>query len=921
MSAPEEFVTLRRDAERLEDQLSHASSRSEALDIAIKAAETSMKALSLVQDPAERAACRSRAEQYMREAERIKHDEDWRSRVKSPPTWLKVEVPPTPRTTAGTQAAVATKVRQLPVPLNSRKLSTREKIIVTKAGFLNGVKFPEWSSDPSPKEFELADGEDLFFDEASELPLSEFQEDVLDSWKRPQDALPPPSWFQGDKSNLGPTMGFFRNIDLVQDAATDCSVVASLCAGVARVQNGHPRMLQNVMHPFNFETGGPIMSKNGKYIVSMNFNGCQRRVVIDDRIPTSSTNRVIHVIDRNNPGLLWPALIEKAYLKVRGGYDFPGSNSGTDLWILTGWIPEQIHLQGDDLELDRLWSRMLNAFSYGDVLVTMGTGKMSDKTERALGLASEHDYAVLDLREVGGQRLMLVKNPWVEGTSWRGRSRRSERSQEMSPEGPRISLDEETGSNDSPRDLLNEKDLPPGTFWMDLDSVQQYFESVYLNWNPGLFKYRQDAHFEWDFSKTHDDNGFCKSRGPTASLQHNPQFTVTTSQRKDVWILLWRHFQNSVPEDATAEDIESGRHYIDLSGYITLAAFSAQGRKVMLSERYIQKGWYVDSPQTLLKLENCEPGKPYTIVPLEQDLPANKHSFTICTFSNSPVELNHAIPRYAHLTHVNGSWTQQSAGGNTQNPTYCDNPQYTITVPKKTNISLLLEASNPKYNVNVRLLHSGGERVFNMRKKDIIADSTVYRQGCCIAELDELDPGKYTAICSTFDPQQLGDFTLRIDSAEQTFAKLLPREGAGRIRFEVKGAAFKEGMTKIAAPMVPHRLVNFYAIARQAAPASGHGRSGSRSHIRLSVEHGREPSRFVRIESNNGEYSDTSGGAVRTDAIDLGPNDRMLVSQGCMLVLDRMYVSSENLEETFQVELYMDQPNAIAVGPWRAWDD
>lgn len=171
MNTPEDFATLRRDAERLGDQLSHASSRSEALDIAIKAAETSMKALSLVQDPTERAACRSRAEQYMREAERIKHDDNWRSIVKSPPAWLKVEVPPTPRTTAATQAAAATKVRQLPVPLNSRKLSTREKIIVTKAGFLNGVKFPEWSNDPSPKEFELADGEDLFLYVSLNYPL------------------------------------------------------------------------------------------------------------------------------------------------------------------------------------------------------------------------------------------------------------------------------------------------------------------------------------------------------------------------------------------------------------------------------------------------------------------------------------------------------------------------------------------------------------------------------------------------------------------------------------------------------------------------------------------------------------------------------------------------------------------------------
>jgi hypothetical protein len=76
-----------------------------------------------------------------------------------------------------------------------------------------------------------------------------------------------------------------------------------------------------------------------------NFNGCYRLVVVDDRLPVSKSKRILHIIDRNNPCLLWPALLEKAYLKVRGGYDFPGSNSNTDLWIIAGWIPEQVFLQ------------------------------------------------------------------------------------------------------------------------------------------------------------------------------------------------------------------------------------------------------------------------------------------------------------------------------------------------------------------------------------------------------------------------------------------------------------------------------------------------------------------------------------------------------------------------------------------------
>jgi calpain-7 len=97
-----------------------------------------------------------------------------------------------------------------------------------------------------------------------------------------------------------------------------------------------------------------MISGSGRYIFRLHFNGCYRKVVIDDRLPYSDSTRTLHVVDRQNPGLLWPALLEKAYLKVQGGYDFPGSNSGTDLWVLTGWIPEQIFLQRCVFNFDSL---------------------------------------------------------------------------------------------------------------------------------------------------------------------------------------------------------------------------------------------------------------------------------------------------------------------------------------------------------------------------------------------------------------------------------------------------------------------------------------------------------------------------------------------------------------------------------------
>jgi calpain-7 len=44
-------------------------------------------------------------------------------------------------------------------------------------------------------------------------------------------------------------MSTSRPIDLVQDAATDCSVVASLCAGIARAERGHDEVSRpSILH-------------------------------------------------------------------------------------------------------------------------------------------------------------------------------------------------------------------------------------------------------------------------------------------------------------------------------------------------------------------------------------------------------------------------------------------------------------------------------------------------------------------------------------------------------------------------------------------------------------------------------------------------------------------------------------------------
>ena len=80
------------------------------------------------------------------------------------------------------------------------------------------------------------------FSNKPDLRLYAAQLKVFDGWKRAAEALPPPAWYTPQERRAGPTMSSSRTIDLVQDAATDCSVVASLCALVARGERGHAKV-------------------------------------------------------------------------------------------------------------------------------------------------------------------------------------------------------------------------------------------------------------------------------------------------------------------------------------------------------------------------------------------------------------------------------------------------------------------------------------------------------------------------------------------------------------------------------------------------------------------------------------------------------------------------------------------------------
>lgn len=142
-------------AERLASQVLRSSSKDEALDTAISAADTLMKALRIVRDPNEKARLSTRFKQLLEEAELIKRSKNWQHEIGSLHGSLGLSSP---------EAIPVTKfaVKVLREPVSSNVMSKAEQILLLKAGYLSGFKFPPWTSSPSPAEFERGETGELF---------------------------------------------------------------------------------------------------------------------------------------------------------------------------------------------------------------------------------------------------------------------------------------------------------------------------------------------------------------------------------------------------------------------------------------------------------------------------------------------------------------------------------------------------------------------------------------------------------------------------------------------------------------------------------------------------------------------------------------------------------------------------------------
>ncbi|KAI1355677.1 PALB protein [Xylaria sp. FL0043] len=845
------------------ERLVSSCSGKEALDHAIAAAELYMKAAKQSTSSADKKRMNRKCEELIRKAESLKES----SRVTD---------------------SVSIVERRLKVPRQVRPIPTSEKSILYRNSRLHGNTFPPWESDPDPTFFHG----DIYSDPCS-FTLSPRQKAILAGWKRPIEILKQRPKLYMDSGNRAAEAT--DDYDLVQDITTDCSVVASLCASMKHLRPGPNSVLPALMFPVNPEDGRPEVSANGRYVFRMYFNGCFRKVVIDDRLPASSNERTLYVVDRQNPSLIWPALIEKAYLKIRGGYDFPGSNSGTDLSILIGWIPQQLFLRSDEVDWNATWRRIKKAYDFGDVIITLGTGRLSLDEEETLGLAGEHDYAVLDVSESPENKRFLVKNPWCDGLVWTGIGSASSKSQEEVDDHP--------------------VKLKSGSFWISFDDVTQHFESLYLNWNPSLFTHRQDHHFNWQVPEAN----------MVGSFAHNPQYSITAENDDQTWILLSRHFQDEELE-ITRKPSATMAAVSNMLGFISIYIFENNGRRVQLSDNSIYRGPFVDSPQTLAPFESKR-GVSYTVVVATQDLPLPSYSFTLSFFSRTALDIAPALHDLKHYTELHSRWTHRTSGGNSVSPLYFTNPQFSIALPLAGPLSILLSTAKEDIPVHVDLVWASGKRVTTVTVRDLVTTSGDYRRGCALASIPSVDAGTYTIVCSTFEPGQTADFTLRVGSNVPCTITPVPADAAGRLRTQLPPLAFYDGAVKTRASISVARLTRISIVVMRGNSGSSLANSGRssgaaavgtpRSHptIRATLEAGRGPHKGVLVSTGQGEFQEVGFG-LRTAECDVDP--QVVQSRGLSLVIEQVGSTSPD-EGGIQVELFSDRQ--VFVGSWEAVDD
>eukprot|EP01119_Soliformovum_irregulare_P022275 TRINITY_DN7592_c0_g1_i1.p1 TRINITY_DN7592_c0_g1~~TRINITY_DN7592_c0_g1_i1.p1 ORF type:complete len:715 (-),score=219.41 TRINITY_DN7592_c0_g1_i1:61-2205(-) len=582
---------------------------------------------------------------------------------------------------------------------------------------------------------------------ASLLQLSSHQMTRFHAWRRPHEISKGPPKI----------ISMISPFSIQQTLISDCSFVAAISVSAAYERRHKRQLLTSKIFPQDSQ-GNPVYNPSGKYMIQLILNGIPRKVIIDDRLPVDSRGNLLCSFSNNSE--FWVSLIEKAYMQVHGGYNFPGSTGEIDLHCLTGWIPETIDLEAEDFssKSEKEWLRMYNGNSYGDCLMTISTGDLDANSAEILGLVPCHAYAVLDIREVNGIKLMQVKNPWSL-KRWKGPYSQND-TKRWTPELQKaLNFDVMTA-------LLYDN----GVFWIDFDSVKKFFGKVHLNWNPQLFAHRYSIHSHWALQQSAKDFGG-KSLSDSFYIGDNPQYSLQVensgNQSASIWILLQKHVTKRT------EFVEE---------FITMNVIESSPGRFYYPQPKLLTGVYINSPMILSRFDAPTGKHHYTLLisQLEKkhDIYYTLQIFSTAAFTVSEIPMKNQFEK----RHV-GDWDSDSGS----HSDILQNPQFILTCQKKTFFNLKLMTYRD-YSVNLQVLSVKERNLIDFSaKSNTIANSGDYRRQFCVCQF-WLEAGAMAVVIpTTFERGQSGKFVLLAEGNSEFNLSRLPPEGEGMHKKVISG--------------------------------------------------------------------------------------------------------------------------------------